>query len=165
MAILVSSCALPLVSLEMCRNKTPRVRERELLGRLDATNTPLPEAARPAICADPNTKHPATGESVFCGATCKSNVEMMQALLAAGADPCATNDGGGCPLESAAQFAPDALAVCADAPDVRERVEATLELCAQRQVGVSYAEHLADLHVASLAVGTAVAWTQTLVRP
>jgi hypothetical protein len=130
----------------------PRV--RELLG-LDATDTPLPEGARPAICADPNTKSTATGASMFGEAVLEFNVEMMEALLAAGADPCATTDRGFCPLQMAAQNAAGALAACADAPKVRERVEATLELCAQRQVGVSYAEHLA-----SLAVGTAVKWTE-----
>ena len=135
----------------------PRV--RELLG-LDATNTPLlegaREGARPAICADPNTKHPATGASMFLIAATKCDLEMMEALLAARADPCADNTYGFCPLQRAATNAPKALDACANAPGVRERVDAALELCAQRQLGKSYADHLA-----SLAVGAAVTWTQT----
>ena len=70
---------------------------------------PLPKGARPAICADPNTKSTAYGASMFGTAAARFNVEMMEALLAAGTDPCATNTNGDCPLP--ASLAPNAPAV------------------------------------------------------
>eukprot|EP01046_Picozoa_sp_COSAG06_P016243 COSAG06_NODE_1069_length_10828_cov_22.835493_11_plen_490_part_00 len=127
----------------------PRV--RELLG-LAADDTPLPAAQRPALCADPNSRIPASGSGMLSFAAQKFNLAAARSLLAAGADPRAVNNQGADALSLAVQCGEDAPYEAGAA--VRERVEATIELVARAALGVSYAQH-----VASLAEGAAVTWT------
>ena len=127
----------------------PRV--RELLG-LAADDTPLPAAQRPALCADPNSRHPSMGTGMFLFAAARFNLAAARSLLAAGADPRAVRDDGADALSMAVQEGRDAPYEAGAA--VRERVEATIELVARAALGVSYAQH-----VASLAEGAAVTWT------
>eukprot|EP01044_Picomonas_judraskeda_P013626 COSAG03_NODE_2078_length_3151_cov_4.109764_2_plen_556_part_00 len=127
-------------------------RVRQLLG-LAADNAPLPPGAREPLCADPNawTAH---GFPMLVLAAAKFNLEAMEALLAAGADPRQVNFEGFCALSAAVHFATRAPA---EAEGVAERVAAVIERCAQAQLGTSYAAH-----VASLTVGAAVTWTTKL---
>ena len=124
-------------------------RVRQLLG-LAADNAPLPPAERAPLCADPNARN-AGGHPMFVLAAARFNLEAMEALLAAGADPRQVNSSGGCALAMAVQNAAQAPA---EAEGVAERVAAVIERCAQAQLGTSYAAH-----VASLTVGAAVTWT------
>ena len=119
-------------------------RVRQLLG-LAADNAPLPPAARAPLCADPNAWW------FFVYAAERFNLEAMEALLAAGADPRQVNSQGFCALARAVDCAGKAPA---EAEGVAERVAAVIERCAQAQLGTSYAAH-----VASLTVGAAVTWT------
>jgi hypothetical protein len=128
----------------------PRV--RELLG-LAADDTPLPAAQRPALCADPNSRHPATGEGMLTFAAARFNLAAARSLLAAGADPRAVSNTGADALSTAVYHGQNAPYEAGAA--VRERVEATIELVARAVLGVSYAQH-----VASLAEGAAVTWTE-----
>ena len=119
-------------------------RVRQLLG-LAADNAPLPPAERAPLCADPNARW------FFVTAAQSFNLEAMEALLAAGADPRQVKPDGFCALSAAVHFAAKAPA---EAEGVAERVAAVIERCAQAQLGTSYAAH-----VASLTVGAAVTWT------
>ena len=124
-------------------------RVRQLLG-LAADNAPLPPAERAPLCADPNARI-AGDTPMFVYAAQKFNLEAMEALLAAGADPRQVDRQGFCALAMAVQEAAEAPA---EAEGVAERVAAVIERCAQAQLGTSYAAH-----VASLTVGAAVTWT------
>ena len=124
-------------------------RVRQLLG-LAADNAPLPPAERAPLCADPNAPT-ALGCPMLVLAAETFNLEAMEALLAAGADPRQVKPDGFCALSKAVQYAAQAPA---EAEGVAERVAAVIERCAQAQLGTSYAAH-----VASLTVGAAVTWT------
>jgi hypothetical protein len=126
----------------------PRV--RELLG-LAADDTPLSVAQRPALCANPNSRHPSNGTGMFTFAAQKFNLAAAQSLLAAGADPRAVNNYGFDALMMAVQEGLEAPYEAGAA--VRERVEATIDLVARAALGVSYAQH-----VTSLVEGAAVTW-------
>ena len=89
---------------------------------------------------------------MFSCAAQNFNLEAMEALLAAGADPCAVRNDGICALAVAVQCGATAPT---ELPGVAERVEAVIERCAQAQLGTSYAAH-----VASLTVGARVTWTR-----
>ena len=119
-------------------------RVRQLLG-LAGDNAPLPPGERAPLCADPNAGW------FFVTAAGRFNLEAMEALLAAGADPRQVKPSGFCALAMAVQGAAQAPA---EAEGVAERVAAVIERCAQAQLGTSYAAH-----VASLTVGAAVTWT------
>ena len=127
-------------------------RVRQLLG-LAADNAPLPPAERAPLCAYPNALI-ADNYPMLVLAAAKFNLEAMEALLAAGADPRQVNSEGFCALAMAVQGAAEAPA---EAEGVAERVAAVIERCAQAQLGTSYAAH-----VASLTVGAAVTWTNKL---
>eukprot|EP01045_Picozoa_sp_COSAG04_P020078 COSAG04_NODE_2018_length_4992_cov_2.675455_1_plen_854_part_00 len=124
----------------VCRS-TERV--RELLG-LDAQDQPLPEGERPAMLPD-------RIDELFIIAAQGLNLEALKALLAAGADPHALRDDGGCALSMAVDAGGDAREA---APGAAEEVDEVIDFCARAQLGMTYAEH-----AASLAVGSAVTWT------
>ena len=77
------------------------------------------------------------------------NIEAMKAVFAAGADPCAVNMEGNCALTLAGMCAAKVTE-----ESVRAKTDAVIELCAQTQLGMSYAEHCA-----TLVVGASVTWT------
>lgn len=129
-------------------------RTRELLG-LGPDNAAVAGAeGSSSVYADPNFSPWEDGERFFSFAASKFNLEAMEALLAAGADPCAVKNDGYCALAVAVQVGAQAPTKL---PGVAERVEAVVERCAQAQLGTSYAAH-----VASLTVGARVTWTTKL---
>eukprot|EP01045_Picozoa_sp_COSAG04_P012402 COSAG04_NODE_834_length_9992_cov_54.919786_5_plen_1490_part_00 len=133
----------------MCKS-TERV--RELLG-LDGENKPLPEAQRPRLLANVDG-HIVSDTTPFIMAAQELNCGAMEALLAAGADPQALRTDGLCALSRAVEKGSE---VPKDVVAVAEEVDRVIELCAQKQLGMSYAEH-----VARLTVGAAVSWTVTI---
>ena len=79
----------------------------------------------------------------------KLDIGAVEALLAAGADPCEMcGSGRGTALSMAAMFAETAPK---EAQGVESTTAAVIDLCAQAQLGMSYPEH-----VATLTVGAAV---------
>lgn len=100
-------------------------RVRELLG-LNASNAPLPAGKRPALCADPDSRHPATGDSMLSFAALKFNLGAAEALLAAGADPTAINNAGGTALSRTVYFGASAPVGEVGVP---EAVAAAIDFC------------------------------------
>eukprot|EP01043_Picozoa_sp_COSAG02_P058574 COSAG02_NODE_7314_length_3069_cov_2.031650_1_plen_465_part_00 len=117
------------------RTKSVR-RVRELLG-LAPDNTMLPEDERP-LCANPNFSFP-DGCSMFHFAAQRFNLQAMEALLAAGANPKALDNDGDSALDMAIYFGKKAPL---EETGVPELVDAVIELCAQAQFGTSYADYL-----------------------
>jgi hypothetical protein len=113
--------------------------------------------------ANPNFRAPSNKGSMFWQAASRFNLEAMQTLLDAGADPAVPNKFGECPLYKVVKLTHPDKFNCVldedDSGDLNAKAKATIELCAQAELGKSFAEH-----VASLVPGAEVTWTSNTLK-
>ena len=124
------------------------LRVQELLG-LGSDNTLVPKDKRRPRYADPNSRTPGWDPMLSYAAE-KFNLEAVEALLAAGADPCATCRRGTA-LSMAVMFAESAPK---EVEGMESTVAAVIDLCSRAQLSMSYAEHLATLTVGAVVTCT-----------